>query len=555
MPRVRVDNLGRIGVIKDTPATNLPPEAWTALQNARVTEGGVEKFYGEALTLNTESAALSVQPYWLAYAQSPANAFWLYLGANKVYVRDSADPFTDTNITRQSAGVDVNYSATEDVKWNGGMFGGVYIANNSFDVPQYWAAISAGTKMANLTNWDSARRAKVVRPYGRFLVALNLTVSATEYPHDVLWSHPADAGNIPSSWDETDTTKDCGRYSLSDSQGVLVDGLQLRDAFMIYKEDATWMMQLIGGVYVMKFTRVLKESGLLAANCVTHFKDNAEMHFVVGVDDIYVHNGQSAQSILNKKLRRWLFNNIDGTYYKRSFVVPYPTRQEIWFCFPESGQSQPTQALVWNWAENKFSQRDLCKITTTNGTRSTVATQGVVCVAAGVVSSSTSSGWSADSSSWDSDSSTWEQRTYSPLNYQLVSADRSGSKRLYNLDTTNQFDGTNFNVVFERTGLSIIGRDREGQPKNDNEVVKLLTELWPRFEGEAGAEIAIEVGTQMGPNDAVSWGTPFTFTIGSQKKINPYRSGKFLSFRFSWSSAYWVRLVDYEMQIEPCGIY
>ena len=552
MPRVRVDNLGRIGVIKDTPATDLPPEAWTSLQNARATEGGMEKFYGDILTLGTDSAALSVQPYWLAYAQSPTTAYWIYFGAGKIYVRSSADPWTNTDITRASGG---DYAATEDVKWNGGMFGGIYIANNGIDIPQYWAAINPATKMANLTAWDSNRRAKVIRPYGRFLVALNLTVSGVNYPHDVLWSHPADAGNIPNSWDETLTTKDTGRNSLSDSQGLLVDGLQLRDTFIIYKEDATWAMQLIGGQYIMKFTRVLKESGLMAPNCVTHFKNNAEMHFAVGTDDIYVHNGQTAQSILEKKLRKWLFNAIDGTYYKRSFVVPYPTRSEIWFCFPESGQTQPTMALVWNWQDNKFSQRDLCKITTTNGTRSTVATQGVTCIAPGVVSSSTNAAWSGDSEAWDSDTSTWEQRDYSPLNYQLLAADRSGSKRIYNMDSTTQFDGTNYRVMFERVGLSIIGRDREGQPKNDNEVVKLLTELWPRFEGTAGTEVSIEIGTQMGVNDATDWGTPFTFTIGSQQKINPYRSGKFISLRFSWSGSTWARLVNYEMQIESVGTY
>lgn len=555
MPRVRIDNLGAFGVNRDLPASSLPPEVWTHLQNARVSEGGCEKAYGSVRTLGTDSTPLAIQPYWAGFAQNATDAYWLLMGANKVYAQAATSPFTQTNVTRQSVGVDVDYSATETEGWTGAMYGGIYIANNAVDVPQMWSVLSPSTKLANLSNWDTNRRCKSLRAYDRFLIALNLTISGNPFPHDVLWSHPADGGSVPISWDEADVTRDAGRYSLSDSQGLIVDGLQLRDRFIIYKEDAVWGMKWIGGTFVMQFGRVLDQAGLMSKNCVAAFKDNAEMHFAVGTDDVYIHNGQNAQSILNKRLRRWLFNAIDGTYFERSFVVAYPPRQEIWFCFPESGEQACTQALIWNWVDNKFSQRDLYKISSSGATRNTTATKGTLCIAGGLVAGDTLASWDAASGTWATETAAWDERGYSPLNVQLVGFERSGSKYAYVEDNGTQLDGTNYNVVMERTSLSIIGRDREGNPKNDNEVVKLLTELWPRFEGDAGTVINIEIGTQMSPNSAINWGTPYTFTIGTQKKINPYKSGKFLSVRFSWSSEKWARLINYEMQIEPAGTY
>lgn len=552
MPRVPVHNLGAVGVNRDLPVSDLPPEAWTHLQNARVTEGGIEKFYGSARTLGTSSTPLAIQPYWAAFAQNATDAYWLLLGATAAYAMDSNSPFTQTNVTRTVGGA---YAATETERWQGGMFGGIYIVNNGVDVPQMWSAISPSTPLANLTNWNAVRRCKSIRPYNRFLVALNLTISGAVFPHDVLWSHPADAGSVPSSWDETDLTKDTGRNSLSDSQGLIVDGLQLRDAFMIYKEDAVWGMQYVGGTYVMKFWRILKDSGLMAKNCVTHFKDNAEMHFCVGPDDVFIHNGQNAQSIINKRLRKWLFNQIDGTYYERSFTVANQSRQEVWFCYPESGETACTQALVWNWADNKWSQRDLFKISSASATRNSAATRGTLCIMNGLVSGDSLASWDAASGTWDTEVDSWETRAYSPLNPRLVSFDRSGSRFAYTEDLTYQLDGTSYNVVMERLGLSIIGQDRNGQPKNDNEIIKLLTELWPKFEGDVGTTVNIEIGTQFGPNEAINWGTPYPFVVGTDKKINCFRSGKFISLRFSWQSQYFVRLVNYEMQIEKVGRY
>src|SRR5258706_476813 len=79
--------------------------------------------------------------------------------------------------------------------------------------------------------------AKIIRSFGPYLLALNVTKGANIYPHMVKWGHPADPGSVPSSWDETDETKDTGEKDLPDvTAGVIQDGLPLQGNFYVYKE-------------------------------------------------------------------------------------------------------------------------------------------------------------------------------------------------------------------------------------------------------------------------------------------------------------------------------
>ena len=46
MPLVPIENLGQIGIIKDTPPYNLPPNAWSDGNNVRLLDNGVKKVAG-----------------------------------------------------------------------------------------------------------------------------------------------------------------------------------------------------------------------------------------------------------------------------------------------------------------------------------------------------------------------------------------------------------------------------------------------------------------------------------------------------------------------------
>src|SRR5207342_1771282 len=181
-----------------------------------------------------------------------------------------------TNITRQSGGVDVDYTTTTGRLWNGTIFGGIPILTNGLDIPQYWGTLSPGTKLANMTTFTgpgaSTLRAKIIRSFGEYLVALNVTENSVPLRHAVYWSHKAGVGTLPTSWDYSDPEVDAGRLFLTDSHGgVIQDGGLLGDELIIYKEYSTHALRFVGGGTIFAPRLILDGSGLFAPRCFCSF--------------------------------------------------------------------------------------------------------------------------------------------------------------------------------------------------------------------------------------------------------------------------------------------
>ena len=84
MPRVRIDDVGKIGVVKDVPAYELPANAWTDCTNVRMQDGSVHKALGYSDLFTSPVVA----PHFLFPVQTPAAYYWLYAGLNKIYALD-----------------------------------------------------------------------------------------------------------------------------------------------------------------------------------------------------------------------------------------------------------------------------------------------------------------------------------------------------------------------------------------------------------------------------------------------------------------------------------
>ena len=121
------------------------------------------------------------------------------------------------------------------------------------------------------------------------MVAMDVTKSGIRDKRLVKWSHPAPAGSFPTSWDETDTTKDTGEVHLGETEGAILDSLTLRDVNLIYKDDSIHGMQHVGGIGIFRFFQIFGEYGALGKNCVVQFE--AGKHLVFGRDDVFVHDG------------------------------------------------------------------------------------------------------------------------------------------------------------------------------------------------------------------------------------------------------------------------
>jgi hypothetical protein len=225
-------------------------------------------------------------------------------------------------------------------------------------------------------------------------------------------------------------------------------------------------------------------------------------------------------------MRQWLFDNMDEQYSSRSFVVSNPALNEAWICFPEKGQQVCTKALIWNWADNTFSVRQLSNVT--YGT-------------SGQYEYTSPASWASDPDSWASDTSFWSQSDIPNTQSRFILT--STAPALLGTDVGSDFAGTSFTARVERTGLAFDAPDR----------VKVVRSLYPRIDGQTGSTVYIQVGGAMDVEGSYTWSDPVAYVIGSTYKADAFATGRFLSYRvYTTANTSW-RIRSIDMDIVPAG--
>lgn len=527
MPLVHVNDVGSYGFSKGAPAYELPPGMWTRVRNMRCAGLGAERTLGDAAALGTPVAGAN-PVFVFPTVDNDKNLYWFYCGLDAIYATDGT---THEDISKAGG-----YTATLDGGWQGTTFNGIPVLNNGVNTPQYWGwDLTTPTACLDIPGFAAIyNSARIVRAFGSFLVALDVTESATRYPYLLAWSDAGAAGSLPTSWDYTSTTNRAGQSVRSGPGGALVDGEVLGDVFYIYKENAIEAMQFIGGSAVMSFRGVSEEIGALSKNCIAKFK---RMHLVLGQGDVVIHNGGTPESILDqsdkmRRLRTWFFQQIDSTNYRRSYVVANYAKSEIWMCVPETGSDFASLALIWNFQENTFGLRELGTIRPGQ-----VGYSGLPHVAFGIVTDTQQVTWNAATDLWDDANYFWNQVNFNPTLFNLLGADygnpdtpTDGSLLKIDSELTHTESAEAF---AERTGLAIIGRRNDGGYNVDINVNKFIRALYPRIEIKSGSgTIKIQVGAQQYIDGPVQWETAQEFNPATMEKINCTVNGRFIAVRF-----------------------
>ena len=524
---VPINDIGSPGVIKDIPAMQLAPGAWSDVNNVGFWGTYARRVRGHSLLI-----PVSVVPYYLLEAQLAEQYFWLYAGLRKVYGFLGT---TSADITRAAG----DYTGSVYDRWNGGNFNNTPFLNNGVDVPQMWDPISLSQPLQALPYWPSTYRAKVMRTFKTYMIALGITKASTLYPRMVKWSDSADPGYLPGSWDETDPTKAAGEVTLSEGADPLVDCMVLGDSNILYLEDTTWTQQLSGTETIFTFAKAFNMSGLLAQDCVQSFRSN---HFAVTQDDLIVHDGITITSVADDRLRRWFFVNLDSSVFQITFTLIDRRNREIWVCFPMSGGGVCTTALVWNWFLGTWTIRDLPDI---RAGASSIHSPTYV-----------NDLWDgADTYDWDTESTQdWAlpgNRVYAEV-LLLAPADLSG---VMQVDDSNSFAGTDFASYVERTGLSVVALSTDGKTVADPEIWKTLIAIHPRIKAPISAQFSIELGSQIVPEGTVTWNAAQTFTVGTDLKVdaNPPVCGRFFAVRISHAGGVDWDLYGYDLDVVAGG--
>jgi len=452
-------------------------------------------------------------------------------GANSTTAAPHTTGSIATPIETTATGDD-DYNATLiHNRWQATNLNGLVVATNGNDPPQEWplnaSAVPATTvPFRTLRNWPVNDKCKVIRAFKTFLIGLNWTRGAIEETRLVKWSTGASFGAVPTSWDEGDATLDAGEYQLADTPGDIIDGMPFGDSFLIYKNDAIYIMNYVGTPYIFSFKLLSPTIGCLTKNALAEYENG---HFFIGNSDFYTCNGQQVTPLLPDKLRRTVFDNLNGedNNYKKCFVAADYTRNEMLACYPSGSATEVNKCVIWNWKTGTFSLRDLPD---TSSIRSGIAT-----LIAGI-------SWNTVTGSWNTGSGAWGTGNFDNVAENLVFADVT-NKKLFRDNVGHQNDTTNMTSYIERSGYDL------GNPSE----VKFVSAVYPEMEVTGDNSVSFYVGSQMSTEGAIDWGSAISFNPNSQSKVSCRATGKFFGVKIESTGDFDWKLHSLAFEVQPRG--
>lgn len=480
------------GVNKDLPAAMIADELFTDLVNAEPFGIGVKGSDGIGEVLGTPL----FPPRHLDYFSKQGNGYWVYAGDGGCGTTVNGIAHFDISPT---LGVTPVFPAGV---WTSCQLAMNIIFNNAVDNPWYY---NGGGIMTPLPGWFANTQAKAVRSFKNHLIALNLTETGVQNENKLAWSD-RNAGPlaVPTTWAAA-TTNQAGSAELVDTVGALEDGIQIRDQFLVFKDHSTYICDYIAGNFVFRFRKFLTTSGILHTNCAAEYLGNA---VVLTDGDVVLTNGQQVESLVDKKMKNWLFSQIDATNFDKCFVVSSISRNQVWICIPEAGETEATLALVWDANDNRFGIREL--------------SPKAAYIARGLKSEleSTSQDWNTDTDTWDSDTTIWNTTVFSPTDDTLVQCDRVNTK-FYEVGKGNTYAGSNIATRIEKRALDLDFPDN----------IKLVRQLTPRIVGDVGVVVQIQIGYANDDSDVVTWKPAIAYTIGQTQRLNVLAQGKYIAVK------------------------
>lgn len=515
MSNLPIRNIGSVGVVTDTDPFNLPFNAFTRGKNVRFSEGNVER-----APIFREVKQLSFDPVFCMGLTAPgsystilmvSDDLNIYEYANGTYTQVYTNPLPSSSIQPIT----------------GTTLANVEYINRPDNAPLYRGPTQ--TTFSPLVNWPSGYTCGSLRSYGDFLIAMNTTEGGIDFPNRVRFSDLVVANQVPSTWDELDTTNSAGFNDLVQMKTPIIDGATLGTNFLIYSSDQVWQMEFVGGTFIFNFRKVFDDAGVINKNCIVEVEGR---HYVFDSDDIYVNDGVTRQSIADRRVRDYVFKSIDRSKTDQCFVLHNTTLEEIYFCY-HSGDDMAirtdsdacNRAAVFNYRENVWSFMDLPNtISGTSGTVGTVLT--FASVPAGLTYANAGGTYHEQES----------QYTMYPL---MVSRQNNANgisvPRLVGIDNIDKGfmafpyeDEINSDILLERVGIDL---DEAQIPLSG---YKVITKVYPQASAtNNNTQIAFEFGAANYANELPNYGPQTTFDIQTGYKIDTRASGRYLSYRIN----------------------
>lgn len=521
MAIVPVRQLGSAGVVTDVDPFNLPFNVFTRAKNVSF-DGGNIKRSPVFRTVEDVGAAFTSPKFAMGVFSETSYDSILIATDNLSIYEYASGTGTFTSVHSGSAS-----SSTE--AYTGTVLSNVQYINRPDNVPLH--RDPSASVFTSLTNWTSTWRTQSLRSYRDFLVALNVTEGSTSYPTRVRFSDISLANSVPSSWDATDATKSAGFNDLVQMETPIVDGATLGSNFIIYSSDQVWLMEFVGGTFIMNFRKLFNDAGVINQNCIVEVQGR---HYVFDRDDIYVTDAVSRQSICDGRVRDYIFNGMDSASTSRCFVFHNEMAEEVYFCYKSQDDmaeftsgSACNRAAVYNYKSDTWSFMDLPNvISATTANLNTVST------------------YAASILTYDNAGGTYHQQAAAFSRHPIFvsienTADGLTDDTLYALDSidTSQVSKPISSAANKGIFLERIGLDMDTEVSLPIDTYKVVKRLSPQVSTlSADKTFEFTVGASDVANVAPTYGSAVTFTAGTDYKVDLRQAGRYLAYKIGTGS-------------------
>lgn len=512
MPNVAVRGLGTIGVITDLPAIDLPLAGLSEARNVVFRDGAITR--SPVFRELHAHVDLPLQPQGMI-CQTPPNGFdrtilvateGSYLAVDNGHTYPVSPPDYSAGTTPVSTGPVSGVSQA-----------GAIVINRQVDVPVYMT--SGDMQLKPLPGWHDAWRCGALRAYKDMLIAVDVAKGGARYSNMVKWSSywRLDQGPVPMSWDKDDPATLAGENTLAGLASPLVDAVPLRDACILYAGQATWTMTASGGADVFAFRLLFDRRGIIGTNAAM---DMDGMHYCLGDQDIWMHDGITAHSIVTNRIRNRVFRHLDRQRKASCFVTTDQTRRLVYFCYPstEPGLKFTTAgggcnvAAVYHVDSQAWSFADLPNTVAALAMNTTFTE---TYAAAGQTFEQETQSYAEKGDTFD------KQQVFLAANRLLVMDDAGTSAVLPGLATPATLNGE---PRILREGLSLA--DMAGL-----EAYKVWREIQPLVELEEPEDgIVFRLGAAPWVSAATVWGPEITYRPATARHLNARIGGRLLAY-------------------------
>ena len=351
MPIIPLRNIGMEGVIKDKQPVNVPPNGLTIANSARIEDEAIASSRPSEQILLFTNTPKFVDTFWIqgnddliiSVEQDGVGG----VGGNVTIIGTQIDGVTTIDLTPVVA-------LTPSEYWYGAQYGTLFVITNGIDVPHVLFDTDPGvTPFEPMVGWPTDYRCDVIEGFKGFLFVVGVRIAGVAFPNMVKWSHPISPGDTQFFWDFTNPQLLAGEAIIS-TRGRSTVGLQrISDTLMIYFDQSVWRCDLVGGQFVMDFQQAWRDDGAITAFAFVEVNGKA---VVVGQRDIYIHDGIDKQSISDKVLTKWFYDNIKLDFPVR--VSYYPRRNEIFIIMRTIVSGEANLVLTWNEVYNAWTEFD-----------------------------------------------------------------------------------------------------------------------------------------------------------------------------------------------------